>query len=298
MKKSAPKRDPYSVFETLQGDRVGYRKLRALLRERTGITFDDSEAGLLKMANRLTRVLMRHELGSFREYAKLLADEDQNLIAEFVSALTTNTTRFFREASQFDELRKHLPSMLEAKKSQHNPELRAWCTACSTGQEAYTLAICLLEYVNQPGDWKVKILATDIDQKALAKAAQGIYSESELEGLPEGLRDKYFTVLESQNRRYYRAVDALKSMIRFAPFNLQAAKLPFQYAFDIIFCRNVLFYFSKESSTGIVDKLTGVLAEGGRLFVGHTEVGFVRSPDLEMEEHAVYRKKTAERKAS
>ncbi|MEZ4751988.1 MAG: protein-glutamate O-methyltransferase CheR [Bdellovibrionota bacterium] len=281
----------FDLFNALQKDVQGFNTLREMLRKWTGIQLTDGPASQLKMANRLTRVLCRHELSNYQQYAQRLRSEEPADIAEFVSAMTTNTTRFFREASHFDTLKEVMPEIIKAKRQNKSRELRVWCAATSTGEEAYTLAISVNEALESQEDLKAKILATDIDLSALQRAAEGIYPQERLAELAPALLNKYFSLQgEQDGQKSFRVQAEIQKTIHFAPFNLHTNPYPFENGFDVIFCRNVLIYFSRETAQKVVERLTGALNPGGYLFVGHSEVGYVRAAGLIMKEYSVYRK--------
>lgn len=281
----------FDLFNTLQKDTQGFDTLREMLCKWTGIQLTDGPASQLKMANRLTRVLCRHEFHNYHQYAERLRREEPEDIAEFVSAMTTNTTRFFREASHFETMKEIVPELVAKKKRGRNRELRVWCAATSTGEEAYTLAISIHEALQAEAEFNAKILATDIDLSALQRAAEGVYREERLTDLAPGLLAKYFSLsAELEGQKAFRVEPSIQKTIHFAPFNLHTNPYPFERGFDIIFCRNVLIYFSRETAQGIVERLTGALNPGGYLFVGHSEVGYVRATGLQMKEYSVYRK--------
>ncbi|MCB0403953.1 MAG: protein-glutamate O-methyltransferase CheR [Bdellovibrionales bacterium] len=281
----------FELFNALQKDRQGFNTLREMLHRWTGIHLTDGPASQLKMANRLTRVLCRHELRNYQQYAERLRAEKPGDIAEFVSAMTTNTTRFFREGSHFETLRTIMAEVIETKKRDKSHEIRVWCAATSTGEEAYTLAISVNEALHSEPDLKAKILATDIDLSALQRAATGIYSQERLAKLEPSLVRKYFSRCENADgEAHFQVQPQIQKMVHFAPFNLHTNPYPFERGFDIIFCRNVLIYFSQETAQKIIERLTGALNPGGYLFVGHSEVGYVRAAGLKMKEYSIYRK--------
>jgi chemotaxis protein methyltransferase CheR len=185
-----------------------------------------------------------------------------------VEALTTNETYFFREPLQYEALRKTiLPQLLELRKDTRR--LRFWSAASSTGQEAYSLAMLLLELDLQ--DWNIEILATDLTSKVLERAASGRYSQLEVNrGLPAQMLLKYFR----RKGLDWELIPAVTKMVRFRQLDLRRSLSAFG-PFDAVFCRNVLIYFDMPTRQAIVESIHGTLFRGGCLLLGSTELGSV-----------------------
>ncbi len=277
-----------SLFDCLQADVAGFRLLSKELKDRTGINLPENSKNLSLMASRLHSRIADMGLETYQEYLELLRDEDPELLREFVQALTTNTTHFFRESRHFDFLREALPGMLRLKKP--GSDLRVWCAASSTGQEPYTIGMTLLEALGPQSGWNLRFLATDIDDSVLRTAIEAVYTEKEIGGLNPMLRQKYFESTGGSTGREFRIKPTLRNLIRYANLNLMN-EYPFQHKFDIIFCRNVLIYFDRETVDRVIEKLADALAPGGLLFIGHSETGALRCASLEPVSTAVYRKK-------
>ncbi|UXR64207.1 protein-glutamate O-methyltransferase CheR [Bdellovibrio bacteriovorus] len=237
--------------------------------------------------NRIVKLLRRHSLKSYEEYWTMLEKGGSELTSEFISALTTNMTSFYREANHFDFLKSVLPDL--AKK--FGTDLRLWCAAASTGQEPYTIAMTACEAAaDMSPATKPRLLATDIDLQVLKKASTGTYEEREMQGLPPAQRTRYFEKIKANGDEYWRAKDQIHDMIRFAPFNLMNPKYEFQHKFHVIFCRNVLIYFDEPTTKKVIDNLVACLAPGGYLILGHSESGNVKHPGLKPMSRAVYQK--------
>ena len=146
------------------------------------------------------------------------------------------------------------------------------------------------ESIPNISQWNIKFLATDIDTKVLQKAANGIYSQAEMEGLSSMQRENFFKTIDKDGEKKFSVRPELKSMIRFAPFNLMTDPFPFEHKFDVIFCRNVLIYFDRKTTGEVVARLADALRPGGYLFIGHTETGAIRPPNLTSVAVAAYRK--------
>ena len=203
--------------------------------------------------------------GDYYDY--LVSDKTGHATATLVDRITTNYTYFMRETSHFYYFRdKVLP---ELKNSINDKDLRVWIAACSTGEEAYTLAMIIDEFFGfNKGDWDTKILATDISEKVLAVARQGIYSKDRVDPVPKTWKHRYFRKYDSDN---LAVSDRIKDEVIFRKFNLMEKKYPFKRKFHAIFCRNVMIYFDSETKAKLIGKLYDCLEVGGYLFVGQSE---------------------------
>lgn len=245
------------------------------------LPFSAKNEALIK--NRLTKLLSRNNISDLESLKEALESKNQKVVDLFISSLTTNKTHFFREDAHFDFFKEEL------NKRKDNSELRVWCSAASTGQEPYTIAIVLRENLQPAKLNNTKFLSTDIDLQVLAKASQGKYSESEMEGCPNDLRKKYFQTTNSKDAKYV-ANDELRNMIRFAPFNLVTGPYSFQHKFDFIFCRNVLIYFDPATTAKVIHNLASQLKPGGYLILGHSESGSVKDPLIKPLTRAIYQR--------
>lgn len=279
-----------STHSRLAEDVRGFQLLAALLQHHAGIYMPHTEKNASLMASRLQSVLKRHSLQKYRELHTAIESGNRTLLVEVIEALTTNKTEFFRERQHIDFLANALPELLAENRDAGRRELRLWCAAASTGQEPYTLAMTLRENVDDLHLWNVKFLASDIDTKVLKKAANGIYNEHEMLGLSPELRSSYFRPVKVKDAAMSQALPELRDMIRFAEFNLMTDPYPFEHKFDVVFCRNVLIYFDRETQGIVVEKLVKSLRVGGLLFIGHTETGVPKPPNLDTLAVAVYRK--------
>lgn len=281
---------PGFEYQDLELSTKTYELFASKMYEIAGVDLPYSAKNHALLRNRLIKVLRRHGLQSYEKYWDLLQQETKELISEFVSALTTNMTSFFRESAHFDFLQGALPQVF-AK----NQELRVWCCASSTGQEPYTIAMTIRESLSEAQVAKTKILATDIDEQVLRKASIGIYEDKDFQGLSPGLRQKYFSRVKVQDKRgasedRFQAKDDIHKLIRFAYFNLMNESYVFQNKFHIIFCRNVLIYFDEATTKKVISNLVNVLAPGGYLILGHSESGNVKHADLKPLSRAIYQK--------
>lgn len=212
-----------------------------------------------QMKRRLTSLRNKRGFKDFDSYFKAL-QQDELLLEEFIDRITINVSEFYRNPKRWDVLRaKVLPKLIKQKRGK---KLQIWSAACSTGEEPYSLAIMLHEHFRHVD---VSILATDIDDKALARAKQGIYQSQALKDLPPNKKSTYFTF---KNDKYY-IDEKLKRNITFKKHDLLKDRYP--QNIDLIVCRNVLIYFTDEAKDIIYNKLSGSLSNNGILFVGSTE---------------------------
>ncbi len=278
-------------FEELDLQESLYKKFSEKLYGLTGINLPYNQKNVALVKNRLSKVIRRNNWNSYEDYWRRLCENNSEakntaMLDEFISALTTNKTHFFREDAHFEFTKKWLQ-----KNYNPNQELRVWCAAASTGQEPWTIVMTLLDAFPNLSHGRCKVLATDIDLKVLARAAEGIYSESEVESMPEAYLKKYFEMIEVKKEKCYRVSDHLSGFVRYAPLNLIEESYPFQHKFDLIYCRNVLIYFDPPTIAKVIGRLVQNLKKNGILFLGHSESGNVKHPELNALISAVYQKK-------
>ena len=245
--------------------RKDFEFIRDMVGEHTGIVLSDHKENMVY--GRLTRRIRQLRLNSFREYINLLNDGDGTELIEFTNALTTNLTAFFREPHHFDYLSQTVIPQLLARRN--NRRLRIWSAGCSTGEEPYTLAMVLSESIQNISSWDVKILATDLDSNVVAKGKQGIYSPERINGISKARQTRWFSKDHSGHGNVH-VDDKLKQLITFKQLNL-LHPWPMKGPFDVIFCRNVIIYFNKDTQRKLFDRYANILAPDGYLFVGHSE---------------------------
>lgn len=251
--------------------------------EIAGVHLPVTDKNLSLVKNRLSKIVRKGGYGSFEALADALENPPRDLLEQFISALTTNKTHFFREDAHFDFLKKQLATHFNT-----HQELRIWCAAASTGQEPYTIAMVVKESVPQQFHSRCKILATDIDLEVLQKAVNGVYTEAEMEGVPSWLRTKYFE--NSKDKQTYRAKDDLANILHFTRFNLVQSKYDFKAPFHYVFCRNVLIYFDPPTTKRVIAGLASSVIKDGFLILGHSESGTVNDPQIKAMSQATYRK--------
>lgn len=232
-----------------------YQQFIENVKRKTGI--DLSQYKEAQMKRRLTSLYEKRGLKSFQQFFQEM-ERDEKLFHEFLDRMTINVSEFYRNAKRWEVLEKKiLPKLLE-----QNRHLKIWSAACSTGEEPYTLAMVVSKLVPLA---RVSILATDIDENAIARAKIGMYTERSLQELPEEMKRKFFT----KEGMYYKIDEKIKRAVTFKKHNLLAD--PFDRQFDLIVCRNVLIYFTEEAKERLYYKFNQALRPGGILFVGSTE---------------------------
>lgn len=241
-----------------------------LVHKHCGINLHQGKKELVR-----ARLAKRLRVGGFstvREYMdQVLADQSGRGFTELIDSLSTNLTSFFRESSHFDYLREvYLPKLAEHKQKSGNRTIRAWSSACSSGEEPYTLGITMLEEFGVSDGWDVRILATDISTRVLRMAEAGIYDLQRVQPVPPGLKTKYLVPNRIEGRQVFQASQALRNITRFRHLNLME-NWPFTGPFDVIFCRNVMIYFDKPTQQRLVNRFYDYLEPGGLLFTGHSE---------------------------
>lgn len=281
--------DIQKLLAGLQADTTGFAEMARILKQHAGINLVLNEKNLTLMATRLVSTLQSYGCLTYWDYLRKLQDHPTH-VDELISAMTTNTTQFFRESVHFDFLKSQIVQMVREKQRSTQNELRIWCSAASTGQEIYTILMVLLSAIENPNLIQLQVLATDIDLEVLETASAGVYSQGEVEAVPEAYLQRYFDTIKTGTTTKFRIKREVRSLIRFAPFNLLTEDYPFQFPFDVIFCRNVLIYFDRATGERVVDRLGAHLRPGGLLFLGHSETGLMKSKDLKTVSSAAYQK--------
>ena len=257
---AAPQIDP-NCFEYEMSAR-DFDRVCLLIKERAGIALNPSKKSMVY--SRLARRLRATGKRSFEAYLDWLQDSDGAEWQDFVNALTTNLTSFFREAHHFPVLAEHL------QKLRTKPRINIWCSAASTGEEPYTIAITALEALGNQAQ-AARILATDIDTKVLETAGAGSYSDEAIARLDSDLVRRHFLRGSGANAGNVRVRTEVAALVTFRSLNLLAPAWPLRAGFDVIFCRNVMIYFDKETQLTLLRRFAPLLNPGGLLFVGHSE---------------------------
>jgi chemotaxis protein methyltransferase CheR len=241
-----------------------YEFLRKLLKERSGLDLSPDKQYLVE--SRLIPLARRISLPGITELVQKMKMGSDPLISEVVEAMTTNETFFFRDKVPFDHLRETmLPALLQARASRR--ALRIWCAASSSGQEPYSIAMCLKELGATLAGWRVEILATDLSQGVLEKSKAGLFSQFEVQrGLPIQLLVKHFT----QVGELWQLNPDIRAMVQHRQLNL-LQDFGHLGTFDVIFCRNVLIYFDQDTKAGIFERLARVVESDGFVVLGAAE---------------------------
>jgi len=263
--------------------------IRELVAVRTGISLSESKRDLVY--GRLSRRLRVLNLTKFSEYCDLLeAGDDDEEMTNFVNAITTNLTSFFRENHHFDFLGKTLlPNLIKQKKSENNNKIRIWSAGCSTGEEPYSIAMIVKEILGKDNNFDVRILATDLDTKVLEKASAGVYDQSRVEGLTKSRLQKWIKIGSGMNQGTVLMSPILRNMITFKQLNLMN-EWPMSGPFDFIFCRNVVIYFDKPTQKVLFGRYADIMDKDGHLFLGHSETMFQKTDRYQLIGKTIYQK--------
>ena len=255
-------------FNNVQFTDNDYHKIAEFVHKTAGINLLEGKKELIR--TRLGKRMRLLQMHDFHTYFKhVMNDDTGEEIIYLLDALATNLTSFFREDQHFEFMGTVLlPELEKQRKSQGSHRLRIWSAACSSGEEPYTIAMIVMEkapFFGQNGD--CKILATDISTKVLNIAKKGLYGPERMKTVPHMLLTKYF---QKTGDQMYQVSSQLRDLIAFRRLNLMDP-LPFKHPMDLIFCRNVMIYFDKETISRLVNKYYQILNPGGFLFIGHSE---------------------------
>jgi chemotaxis protein methyltransferase CheR len=282
---SKPSHSP--AEERVQNDAPGlsplaFDRICGLVNKRAGIELGEGKQALVSA--RLGKKLRETGCATYEEYLKLIEGDrtGESLIA-LIDALTTNYTSFLRESTHFDRLKQILPALAS------RPSIQIWCAAAATGEEPYTLAITMLETLGMEAHSRCRVLATDISTRALTAARKGVYPLDRLQDAPKAWFSRYWLKGEGQSAGMCKVKPEVARMVEFRRLNLiEQFTLPGLY--PVVFCRNVMIYFSKATQEKVVARMSLFLEPGGYLFVGHSESLTGIAHALEVIAPAVYRK--------
>jgi len=273
--------------QTRHMSQAEFRQLRDLIYRECRISLGPHKKMLVM--NRLAKRLRELEFDSYGEYYDYVTSPEgrTNELPKMVDAITTNTTQFFREAKQFEFMDQVVwPELLTETNRTFSNTIRIWSSACSTGEEPYTIAISASEALSRMAGRQVRILATDISDSALDIAREGVYVDDKMRNVPKQLLYRYF--LKGNGR--VKVKPELQQMVEFQKLNLND---PFHLKlrdFDIVFCRNVIIYFDRQTQEELMMKYYQVLRPGGYLFLGHSETLHGMGTDFDFVMASVYRK--------
>jgi chemotaxis protein methyltransferase CheR len=264
-----------------------FRQIADLAYERFGLDLRRGKEALV--AARLGKKLREFGFGTFTEYHRyVLADSSGDALVDLIDALTTNHTSFLRERAHFEFLARAANEEFQGVST-----IRIWSAACSSGEEPYSIAMCLAEALAKTSHRQFRILATDISTRVLDTARRGVYEASRFDDVPEPWRLAHLLRGKGESQGFYKIKPALAQKIEFGRLNL-IQPFPQRGLFHVIFCRNVMIYFDKAIQRGVVERLTACLEPGGYLFVGHSESLNGIEHALEYIRPATYRNHQAE----
>ncbi len=241
----------------------------------------------IMVEGRLQKRLKANGMASFDQYLEyVFSDVGHNELVEMIDAISTNKTDFFREATHFDYLQQ---SILPAYA---NKSVKIWSAASSSGEEIYTIAIAIEEYnrLNPQSKVNYSILGTDINVDILKHAIKGVYKHDRINDVPYEIRSRYFLRGKKPNFDLVRVVPHLRSKASFKRLNLMDNDYNVDHDFDIIFCRNVLIYFDKETQEKVINKLCSKLKTDGFFFLGHSESILGKNVPLKQLEPTIYKR--------
>jgi chemotaxis protein methyltransferase CheR len=262
-----------------------FKQLTEYIKDNYGIYLKEEKRALV--TGRLYNVLTQNNFKSFTEYFKYISeDRTGDAAATLINKITTNHTFFMREAEHFSYFKdKILPYIVRTAKGK---DLRIWSAGCSSGEEPYTLAMIINEFLGvEKSLWDSKILATDISGKVLETAKKGIYKNEDIDTLPSIWKVNYFKRIDAEKSEL---LDIIRNEVIYRKFNLMEDIFPFKRKFNVIFCRNVMIYFDLKTKCELVDKFYNLMEYGGYLFIGHSESLNRNETKFKYVMPAVYRK--------
>ena len=262
-----------------------YAALTGYIQLKFGIHLGMQKKNMVR--GRLLKVFLRHGFRGFADfYRYLLDDSSGEADKELANAITTNHTFFMREPTHFEFLGSEVLPFLYRKVKDR--DLRLWCAACSTGEEAYTLAMVLSDFFSMKKElWDRRILATDICQEVIEYAKKGIYEDEAFATLPVRWQKIYF---DTYDPMHHQVKSAMRREVIFRNFNLMQERYPFKRKLHIIFCRNVMIYFDEATIAKLTTRFYDALEPGGYLFIGHSEVLDRSNRGFQYIMPAIYRK--------
>ncbi|MBP7936004.1 MAG: protein-glutamate O-methyltransferase CheR [Phycisphaerae bacterium] len=252
--------------------RNDYELIRRLVYAKSGINLGANKIQLVRA--RLGRKVRTGEYKSFRHYFRTIEEDPSGeKLCELLDAITTNTTHLFREIRHFHLLSSIIKTWVEDHKWRaDNPCLRIWSAACSSGEEPHSIAMIAHDTLLQHPGIELKILATDLSVKVLSRAKLGTYEMHRVGTVPANLKTRYFQRIRSEDgQSLLQLIPELRKTITFSRFNLMTPSFPFRHGFHVIFCRNVMIYFDRQTQHTLVNKLANQLRPGGVLMIGHSE---------------------------
>jgi len=267
-----------------------FNTLKELVLKTLGIRLSDSKKVLV--ISRFSSKLRELKINTFQEYISYLnkCAEPAREMEDLINRITTNETSFFREFKHFEYMTEVLlPHIQNEKKTlSDSKEMRIWSSACSSGEEPYSIAMTMSEYNEHNPTIKFKILATDVNTEVLEEAYHGIYDEKNLGKHVHA--NKYYKYFDRLSGGKIKVKDNIKSKISFRKLNLMDQRYPIKEQMDLIFCRNVMIYFSEEMKSHVLKMFHNYLKDTGTLFVGHSENLFMYKDIYKFQQNTIYSK--------
>lgn len=258
----AEQRDREFVFSD-----ANFSQIRQFVTENTGIVLTDAKKDMVY--SRLSKRIRKGPYNNFDDFCLAIERGDAEEQDFLINAITTNLTAFFRENHHFEFLAEvAIPELL--KLNQHTKRLRIWSAGCSTGEEPYSIAMVLRETIPNIHDWDVKILATDLDANVIAHGQAGVYREERIEGLSAERKRRWFKKGKGDKEGYVKVSRELQELISFKRLNL-LQHWPMAGPFDLMFCRNVVIYFDKDTQRVLFKRYFDILRPNAYLLIGHSE---------------------------
>lgn len=268
--------------------REEYELFRELVYAKSGINLGSDKMNLVQ--SRLGKLIRGEGIESFYEYYEhVRRDTEGKELGRLLDAISTNTTHLFREVRHFDLLREAIRNWVEDERWRaENNSLRIWSAGCSSGEEPHTIAMVAHDALQSHPSLDLKILATDLSYEMLTSAKSGMYAADDLKAVPDSFMRRYFRTVRGDAEARVQLIPNLMRMIKFAPFNLMSQTFPFRQGFHVIFCRNVMIYFDRETRERLVCKFATHLKKTGYLMIGHSESLNGLNQPLDYVEPAVY----------
>lgn len=257
-----------------------------LVGEHTGIVLSSAKKQMVY--SRLARRLRALQIHDFSSYLQQVNGDVNGELGNFVNAMTTNLTAFFREPHHFEYLAGEALPRLQLANA-HSRKLRIWSAGCSTGEEPYSIAMVVREVFPAASGWDLQILATDLDSNVLASAANGIYKAERVAGISQQRLRRWFLKGKGRNTGMVRVKPELRELVTFRQLNLMDP-WPIKGPFDLIFCRNVVIYFNKDTQRKLVNRYAELMSPDANLFLGHSESLFKVSDRFKLIGNTIYQR--------
>jgi chemotaxis protein methyltransferase CheR len=270
--------------------REDYELIRRLVYAKSGINLGDGKMQLVRA--RLGKKVRDGNFKSFRNYYRHVeSDPSGESLCELLDAISTNTTHLFREIRHFNLLRTLVGQWAEDRTwRSRNSSLRIWSAACSSGEEPHSIAMVVHDVLSRHSGLDFKLLATDLSTRMLSRAKVGIYEAHRIGTVPPELRSRYFCKVNEDGQTMLQVIPDLRKRITFSHFNLMTPSFPFKQGFHVVFCRNVMIYFDRQTQEGLIGRIAAHMQPGAYLMIGHSEsLNGIQHP-LGYVEPTVYRK--------